>query len=108
MAASHFARGSDFLKSSRAALEPAARSETRKRMPRSTRLMDLRAQLRKMSVAFELHGEMVPLRGKTKKSTSSSGPLALSSEAARSCSAGSIAAPSSGSSAYVHFASMSM
>ena len=34
-------------------------------MPRSTRAMPFSPQLRKMSVAFDDHGEIVPFRGVT-------------------------------------------
>ena len=69
-----------------AALSPLREAEEiTKRMPRSTRAMPFRPQLRKMSVAFDDHGEIVPFRGVTKNapSLSSSAPTALRSRAAR-------------------------
>ena len=53
-------------------------------MPRSTLAIVVSEQLRKMSVAFVLHGEIVPLRGVTKKCAASRGPSAFSSVAALS------------------------
>ena len=54
------------------------------RIPRSTRFMPLSEQLRKISVAFELQGDIVPFLGVTKKSALSKSPVALSSVLARS------------------------
>ena len=81
--------------------------ETAKRMPRSTRAMPFSPQFRKMSVALDDHGEIVPFRGVTKNvpPLSSSAPTALRSRAAR-CSVSSSGPSPSGWMAYTQRASI--